>query len=168
MPKQLIGFVVVVLVIIGGYFMLKGDKEIKNEELGNANEEQSSGKKMAFSDFLKQGGAYKCEITQYVGEVANSGTMYINGKNVKGEYTTVVEGMTINSSFISLDGYAYTWSSVSPGIGFKMKTGENNTNETYAWDPSQIGDYNCENWVVDAEKFEIPKDITFQEIQSTN
>ena len=49
-----------------------------------------------------------------------------------------------------------------------MKTGENNTNETYAWDPSQIGDYNCENWVVDAEKFEIPKDITFQEIQSTN
>ena len=168
MPKQLIIFVVVVLVIVGGYFVLSGGAKIENEKLWDVSEEQSSGKKMAFSDFLKQGGAYKCEITQNIGEVENNGTMYINGKNLRGEYSTMAEGMKIDSSFISLGGYAYTWSSMTPGMGFKMKTEENDTDYTEAWDSSEVGDYNCENWVVDAEKFEVPKDITFQEIQSAN
>lgn len=168
MQKQLIGFIVVVLIIIGGYFILGGNNEVKNEEIGDISEEQSSGKKMAFSDFLKQGGAYKCEILQSMGDFTNNGTMYINGKTLRGEFSTVAEGRKMDSSFISRDGYAYTWSSMTPGMGFKIKTEESDTNYTEAWDASEVGDYNCENWVVDAGKFEIPKDINFQEIQTAN
>jgi len=98
--------------------------------------------------------------------------MYINGQNMKGEFSTVAEGRTMNSSFMSRDGYSYTWSSLTPGMGFKIKAEAETSNEgadvsgTYAWNADQIGDYNCENWVVDATKFELPKDVTFQEIQS--
>ena|SRR3989344_8373273 len=172
MSKKLIILVILVAVVVGVYFVFGGSKEVKNEELGNANEEQTAGKKMAFSQFLKQGGAYKCEVKQSMSDFENSGTMYINGQNMKGEFSTVAEGRTMNSSFMSRDGYSYTWSSLTPGMGFKIKAEAETSNDdvdtsgTYAWNADQIGDYNCENWVVDATKFELPKDVTFQEIQS--
>jgi hypothetical protein len=172
MQKKLIILVILVAVVVGAYFVFGGSKEVKNEELGNTNDEQPSGKKMAFSQFLKQGGAYKCEVKQYMSDFENSGTMYISGKNMRGEFSTVAEGRTMNSSFISRDGYSYTWSSVTPGMGFKIKAEAETSNEsagvngTYAWSADQIGDYNCESWVVDTTKFELPKDVTFQEIKS--
>ncbi|MFZ3012047.1 MAG: hypothetical protein WA060_03595 [Minisyncoccia bacterium] len=175
MSKKLIGLIVVVLVLIGGYFIFGGNKDAENEEPGNTNaEQQQTGKKMAFSEFLKQGGAYKCEVKQFLSDFENSGTMYVSGKNLRGEFSTVAEGKTMLSSFISRDGYSYTWSSLAPGMGFKIKVAENtkttdtttDTSGAYAWDADQIGDYNCENWVVDTAKFELPKDITFQEIKT--
>lgn len=172
MQKKLIILVILVAVVVGAYFVFGGSKEVKNEELGNTNDEQPSGKKMAFSQFLKQGGAYKCEVKQYMSDFENSGTMYISGKNMRGEFSTVAEGKTMTSSFISRDGYSYTWSSMTPGMGFKIKAEAETSNEsagvngTYAWSADQIGDYNCESWVVDTTKFELPKDVTFQEIKS--
>lgn len=172
MQKKLIILVILVAVVVGAYFVFGGSKEVKNEELGNTNDEQPSGKKMAFSQFLKQGGAYKCEVKQYMSDFENSGTMYISGQNMRGEFSTVAEGKTMTSSFVSRDGYSYTWSSMTPGMGFKIKAEAETANEdtdingTYAWSADQIGDYNCENWVVDATKFELPKNVTFQEIPS--
>lgn len=172
MQKKLIILVILVAVVVGAYFVFGGSKEVKNEELGNTNDEQPSGKKMAFSQFLKQGGAYKCEVKQYMSDFENSGTMYISGKNMRGEFSTVAEGKTMTSSFVSRDGYSYTWSSMTPGMGFKIKAEAETSNEsagvngTYAWSADQIGDYNCESWVVDTTKFELPKDVTFQEIKS--
>jgi hypothetical protein len=170
MQKKLIILVILVAVVVGAYFVFGGSKEVKNEELGNTNDEQPSGKKMAFSQFLKQSGAYKCEVKQYMSDFENSGTMYVSGKNMRGEFSTVAEGRTMTSSFLSRDGYSYTWSSMTPGMGFKIKAETETSNEnadingTYAWSADQIGDYNCENWVVDATKFELPKNVTFQEI----
>jgi len=174
MSKKLIGLIVVVVVIVGGYFVFSDNKGAENEELGNTNEEQTAGKKMAFSEFLKQGGAYKCEVKQSMGDFENSGTMYVSGKNLRGEYSTVAEGKTMTSSFISRDGYSYTWSSLAPGMGFKIKVVEDteapnanvDVSGTSVWNANQIGDYNCENWNVDASKFELPKGITFTEIKS--
>jgi len=172
MSKKLIILVILVAVVVGVYFVFGGSKEVKNEELGNTNDEQPTGKKMAFSQFLKQGGAYKCEVKQSMSDFENSGTMYVSGKNMRGEFSTVAEGKTMVSSFMSRDGYSYTWSSLTPGMGFKIKAEAETSNEgadingTYAWNADQIGDYNCENWVVDATKFELPKNVTFQEIKS--
>ena len=170
MSKKLIGLVILVAVVVGAYFVFGGNKGAENEELGNENEEQTSGKKMAFSEFLKQGGAYKCEVKQSMSDLENSGTMYVSGGNLRGEFSTVAEGKTFLSSFLSRDGYTYTWSSMTPGMGFKIKAEAETSDEgadingTYAWSADQIGDYNCENWVVDATKFELPKNVTFQEI----
>ena len=170
MSKKLIILVILVAVVVGAYFVFGGNKGAENGELGNANGEQTTGKKMAFSQFLKQGGAYKCEVKQSMSDFENSGTMYVSGKNMRGEFSTVAEGKTMISSFMSRDGYSYTWSSLTPGMGFKIKAEAETSNEgadingTYAWNADQIGDYNCENWVVDATKFELPKNVTFQEI----
>ncbi|MEJ0001841.1 MAG: hypothetical protein WDN09_01495 [bacterium] len=79
----------------------------------------TSGKKVAFSQFVKQGGSYKCEVKQYLSDMDNTGTVYISGGNIAGEYNTVAEGRTIDTSFVMKDGYSYTWSSMMPNMGLE-------------------------------------------------
>jgi hypothetical protein len=161
------------VVLVGGYFALTSNKVAENTQTSNNTNTEQSAKKMAFGDFVKQGGAYKCEVKQRVSDFENNGTVYINGGNMMGEYNTVAEGRMMNTSFIMKDGYSYTWSSALPNMGFKVKvetstTGNTSadTSGTYAWNASQIGDYNCEPWNVDQSKFVPPDNITFKDMTS--
>lgn len=174
MTKTIISIIVVIAVVTGGYFFFRTDAKKTNEEKVENNsvvQEQPAGKKMAFSQFVKQGGAYKCDVKQSLSDMENSGTVYINGVNISGEYSTIAEGKNIQTSFIMKDGYSYTWSSSFPSMGFKVKIPaetEGNTNAnaqgTYSWNADQIGDYNCEPWTVDQSKFTIPTTIKFNVI----
>lgn len=171
MTKTILTIIIGVAVIGGGYFLIKSNmnkvKDTSSEKAGVV-QEQPTGKKMAFSQFVKQGGAYKCEVKQSLSDMENSGTVYINGGNISGEYSTIAEGKNIQTSFMMKDGYSYTWSSSFPTMGFKVKIpteAEVNTNAntqgTYSWNADQIGDYNCESWTVDQSKFTIPTNIKF-------
>jgi hypothetical protein len=125
-------------------------------------------KKIAFSEFIKQGGSYKCMVTQTVATMTTMGTVYLDNGKVKAEFEVSVAGQTISTSMIIRDGYSYTWTSNSPTKGFKTKIatgGQGNSSAgakgTITWDGSQIGDYSCDPWVADASVFEIPKTVTF-------
>ncbi|HEY4503018.1 MAG TPA: hypothetical protein VJC14_01090 [Candidatus Paceibacterota bacterium] len=175
MLKILSSVIVVGLVVVGGYFAFNlGGSETENKEINTAEDEaETSGKKMAFSEFVKQGGAYKCEVKQSMSDMQNDGTVYISGSNMRGEYNTIAEGREMQTSFILRDGYSYTWSSLMPNVGFKVKvntdvsaSGSGSASGTYSWNAEQIGDYNCEAWTADQTKFSIPTSITFQEIKS--
>lgn len=128
------------------------------------------GKKMAFSEFIKQGGAYKCTVSQLVEGIATKGVTYIDGTMIRGEYTTNAQGMSVDSTLIVRDGYTYTWTSMAPGMGFKAKaqegTGETNTptSASYSFNAEQIGDYDCQPWSADASLFALPKDVTWTEM----
>jgi hypothetical protein len=127
---------------------------------------------MAFSEFLKQGGAYKCTVNQYMQGTDVQGTVFINGDKIHADYNIAVQGMTIDSSMTVRDGYSYTWSSMMPGTGYKSKVvtssdtsvGGTDTSGTYAWNAEQIGDYNCEAWNHDEETFALPTGVTFTEM----
>lgn len=171
MSKTLISLVILGAVLVGGYFIISGKKADNMEAVKNetANEDQvadTSGKKMAFSEFIKTGGSYKCDVKQSMSDFENSGTVYINETNIRGDFSTVAEGRTINTTFISRDGYSYTWSSALPDMGFKMKiktdASASADSENYSWNAEQIGDYNCEAWVGDESKFAIPTNINFK------
>jgi hypothetical protein len=116
------------------------------------------------------GGSYKCEVKQAFSDMENSGTVYIAGGNIRGEYTTIAEGRTIDTSFIMKDGYSYTWSSALANIGFKTKINTKasgagaESSGTYSWNASQIGDYNCEPWTADEKTFETPAGMSFKEV----
>ncbi len=134
----------------------------------------SGGKKMAFSQFVKQGGSYKCTVNQYLGEVGGSSTKgitYIDGGKIRGEYSTQTQGLSIDTTFIVRDGYSYTWTSMMPNTGFKSRVstevkaeGSAATSGTYSFNSEQIGDYDCEAWTSDASKFNIPTSVTFKEV----
>ncbi len=130
-----------------------------------------SGKKMAFSEFIKQGGAYKCTVNQYVQDMEMKGTVYINGDMVRGEYAMQVQGMNVDSNMVVRDGYTYSWSSMMP-TGYKSKivapeettNPDTGTSGTYSWNAEQIGDYNCESWSPDEAIFALPAGMTFTEM----
>lgn len=126
-----------------------------------------SGKKIAFSEFMKKSGSYKCTVTQTVATMTTNGTVYLDEGKVKADFAVSVAGQSFNTSMIVRDGYSYTWTSNSPTKGFKTKiaggTESNSTSSkgTYTWDGSQIGEYSCDSWVAEASMFEVPKTVTF-------
>lgn len=185
MSKTMIVVLVVGVIIVGGYFIMSKNK-IKDSVLTENTEtvntgaemttkeaEQPTGKKMAFSQFIKQdSGSYKCEVKQYMSDFENSGTVYINKGNIRGDFSTVAEGQKMDSSFIQKDGYTYNWSSAAPNMGVKIAVTTNTESGTdaqmqgtYSWDAKQIGDYTCQEWVADESKFSVPTSVTFTEIK---
>jgi hypothetical protein len=154
MSKTTISILVVALVVVGGYFIVKAKKAESPEVANMETNTQSTPKKMAFSEFIKQGGAYKCDVKQSMSDMENSGTVYIDGTMISGEYSTIAEGRKMDTNFILKDGYSYTWSSTLPGMGFKIKIPESANDNVdasasgdYSWNANQIGDYNCEPWM---------------------
>lgn len=170
MQKTIISLVILGVVLVGSYFIIKNGKDVNTTPVVsneiNTNEETPApeGKKIAFSEFVKQGGTYKCDTKQTMSDFENNGTIYINGTDMRGDFTTVAEGKTIKASMILKDGYSYNWSSAS-NMGFKMKTVKDSAtdeSDLYAWNADQIGDYNCEPWTVDESIFTPPTNITFK------
>jgi len=127
--------------------------------------EKPAGKKMAFSEFMKQGGSYQCDVTQTVATMTTSGKVYIHDKLVSGKFSVSVAGQTVETNMIMRDGFSYTWTNLGKNTGIKTKVDAPATGgtapSTMTWTGAQIGDYNCEPWTADDTKFEIPTTITF-------
>lgn len=172
--KIIIAVIIIVLLGVGGYMLFAGQDEAmvtaENSSDANTNQE-SDGKKMAFTEFMKQGGTYKCEVNQNVGDTTTKGTTYMDGGMIRGEYVTQVQGMTVSSYSIIRDGYSYGWSSMAPTMGYKVKIDtaaaantNTSTSGSYTFNAETIGDYNCEAWTADASMFALPAGVTFREV----
>jgi len=176
MSKTWVSVLIVVLVLVGGYFAFRGGRtEVTENETGGEQEGiVETSKKMAFSEFVKQDGSYKCDVKQAMSDFENEGTVYISEGNISGEFTTIAEGRPMQTMFMMRDGYSYTWSSALPNMGFKVKVnttlgdGGTDTSGTYSWNANQIGDYNCEAWNADQSKFSIPTNVKFQEMNAVS
>lgn len=186
MSNKVIATMVGVVVVLGGvYFAMSGNNssgEMANENpnsiaVGEPNPsapaENTSGKKMSFDAFLKQGGSYVCTVNQSVEGIDSKGTVYIDKGNIRGDFNTSVAGMNVDTYFIVKDKYTYTWSNMMQGKGFKAPvSAEGNgdsstkTSDQYSFNAEQIGDYDCQPWSVDSSKFALPSGITFTEIKN--
>jgi hypothetical protein len=163
--------VVAVLVLVGfvAFWPGKIDTVVNTDSEQAAQQEQQDGKKKAFSEFLKEGGTYKCTVHQYVNDTDTTGTAYIHDGMIRGEYATSVQGRSIEATVIVRDGYAHSWTSMAPTMGFRSKvetdpeTGATGTTGTYSYNTDQIGDYDCQPWTADSSKFELPAGVTFRE-----
>ena len=131
---------------------------------------KASGKKMAFTEFMSKGGAYKCDVTQIVATMTTKGTVYMHDALVRAEFSNSVAGQSLNTTMIARDGYMYSWTSLTPNKGYKTKLAADTTPKpgqpaTYTWNGSQVGDYDCQAWKADDSLFDLPKTVTFAEQQ---
>ncbi len=170
--KTIIVVLVVGVVTFGGYKLANKNKqvtEVRTEEQQTPKETQApTAKKMAFSEFAKQNGSYQCTFSQ-ISDFNSSGTVYMSGGKMRGEFKTIAEGREVSSSALIRDGYIYTWSSAAPKFGAKMavKTeGQVNTSGVYSWDTTQVGDYDCDPWTPDEATFVVPTSVTFTLVKS--
>ncbi len=169
--KILIAAVAVAILGTIGYVAIQpGKTETVVNETPEQRASQPTGKKMAFSQFIKEGGTYKCIVHQSVSGTDTTGTTYLHQGMIRGEYSTSIQNMNIDATVIVRDGYAHSWTSIAPTMGFKSKvvtdeaTGSLGTTGTYSYNTDQIGDYDCQPWTADVSLFELPTGITFKEV----
>lgn len=174
----LFGKAVATILILGGgflgYFLYSFSGTPSSEmPLTNATTtDVSASKKIPFAELIKQGGSYRCEVKQYYQNTETVGTVYTGKGNVYAEYSMKVMGQVFDTNFILVGDTTYTWTSMTPGSGFKTKTAtgavastsQQGDTTTYSWNAEQIGDYTCSDWVYDEAQFTPPKGITFKSL----
>lgn len=129
-------------------------------------------------DLIKLGKTLKCTYSTDTQGTSMSGTSYIAGKNMRGDFeSTDPTGNKIQSHMISDGTWAYTWTSASPQ-GFKMNISDA---ESKTSTPSASGstngqnldafknnvDFNCNPWIEDASLFQVPSDIKFTDFSES-
>jgi hypothetical protein len=176
--KIALGIAIAVALGTAGFYGFKDGKEATQEENVTSTQpstESQTGKKIAFDQLAQQKGTHKCTVNQHVGEITTKGTVYMDKGFLRGEFAADYSGQKVNVYFIMRDGFTYTWNSMMPTQGFKIKNDTTvqvadtkagvsgnitaNTSNGYL---DQIGDYQCEDWTADQTLFTLPTNITFK------
>src|SRR3989344_1305489 len=114
----------------------------------------------------ESGKSYKCTITTVAEGISVKGTVYVSGKNVRGDFdTTVPVAGAMQAHVITTTDSVYTWTSMSTQ-GFKSArtdsgTGGVATAPGQALDLNQSYAYNCVLSATDAATFTPHANITF-------
>lgn len=172
MNKTLLIVLVALVLVVGGYFYFTGEQnEMVQDTTSGEVTQKPTGKKIAFTEFIKQGGSYKCTVNQNTGDTETSGTMFISKDLMRGMFETNTQGAKVSSNILVRDGFTYSWSSAMPqGVKMAVVKGETTPNEnigtsgTYSWNADQIGDYDCEAWNADQATFAVPSNIEFMDL----
>lgn len=124
----------------------------------------------SMTDLLARGGDYKCVFTHSTDVADSSGTVYISGKKMRGDFKSNTKPTTTSvESHMIMDGeFYYMWSSAMPS-GLKMKISEETTasadsNASTGMDVNQELDYSCEVFAVTETQFSLPAGVTFTEL----
>ncbi len=177
MKTSAIWTLVLMVAVAGGavaYFQFAGSPESAIEESqSTAESENETVESQAgtfsgtFADLAKRGGNYICTVDHSTDVTRTSGTTYIAGDRIRGDFSSQVQGFNVDSHMVMKEGFIYTWSSMAPA-GFKIPAGEAEGDADaqmqaqYA-DMKQSYEYDCSPWSVDESKFTLPS-ITFQAI----
>ncbi len=121
-------------------------------------------------ELMARGGNHKCTFTQEVENSKSTGTVYISGQKLRGDFksdvTAAGANMSIESHMISDGEFMYSWSSMMP-TGFKMKIAETGATATttpsnqQSFDSNQKLEYTCVAWTPDEAQFTLPTNVTF-------
>ena len=189
MSKIIIGLVLGVAVVGGGYVYMniKGagvvpaaDTNTVSETGDVAAREKGSGMasgKRSLNDLVAAGGNYVCTFSSEDPNAKNSGTVYISGENMRGDFESVISvvKMTVQSHMIHYGGFIYTWSDAAPGMGIKMArvaggtaaaTDEGAMSGQQSFDAGVAMEYDCKEWTPDLAKFDLPSKVKFTEIKT--
>lgn len=156
--------IIVGIVILGAVLLVMYYTSMPNVKNGSMMSSKN-GKKMAFSQFVKQNnGSYECDVKQYNGEIESEGKVYIGNNTVRADIITKLGDQNVTNVLVVKDGYTYTWTS-NPNIpGLKIKNNVNTTAESEQF--SSIGDYSCKEWEPSGAMLNIPTSIDFKEVNN--
>ena len=159
MNKKILVIVVAALLLLGGgYFFLNSRKSITLP--GSQTSAPSS-----LKDLITKGIPQSCTFS---GE-GESGSVFVSGKKVRGDFDTTVEGKVTKSHMIVDGNTSYLWTD-DQKEGFKMtfdvsavdaspEPGTATSGESF--DANANMNYKCSPWLEDSSKFALPSGVTF-------
>ncbi len=167
---MMIGAVVVAILVVaaGAFFVLSG-KSTGTQEANVAEDSQMTDESMmegkSIKDLMAFKGNQQCTFADTEG--GSSGTVYVGGGKMRGDFESVSDATTINSHMISDAEYVYVWTDGQTS-GFKMlisdmeKMNESaDTTTPKTVDVDKRLDYDCSSWSVDNTKFTAPTNVKF-------
>lgn len=123
----------------------------------------------SFFDLATRGGNYTCTISSSGTNNSTTGTVYVSGANVRGEFTTTASGRTVDSNMLKLADKVYVWGAGMPqgiimdatmtdtsGESPAMSGSGKEMQQEYGWDCVATG--------ADASKFVKPSNIEFMDL----
>jgi hypothetical protein len=108
-------------------------------------------------------GSVTCTVN-VAGTNPSSGTVYVSGGKMRGDFTTTIQGKSMHASMINDGTYMYSWSTMAPeGVKIKVTAGAaaSGASAHAGVNPSTNVNYNCSPWTVDAGQFTPPSAISF-------
>ena len=157
---------VVVVLGIGAYIATQGGVspttpggESNNTQLDTASD---SNQPTSLKVLLAAGIAQKCTVSSATANSSSSGTVYLAQGMMRGEFTSVSGGQTVESHMIVKDNTSYVWSDMMPQW-FKMSFGAmgSGAGNQGGVDVNAQANYSCTPWAADQGMFELPASVTF-------
>jgi len=177
--NSIVGIIAGVAIIGGaGYYLVRGSTSVAPEAAVTETQEKEDRATAptgevspkftgSFADLAARGGSWKCTIDSSTAQVVSSGTVYVLGSNVRGDFTTAVQGFgNVESHMIADGAYIYTWSPMMPqGAKTKMSSvPQSGITQTSGQSVSsnQSYSYDCQPSSPDTTLFTLPANVTFK------
>lgn len=174
MNKKIGTGLAVVVIALGAYFVFgsknkPNDVLLKNEKTAVEEAQvKSENQAKSLKDLVMAGRPQKCSFSQVVENSESSGTYYISGKKVRGDYNVKVSEQNVVGHMLLDGSTVYTWSD-GQKEGFKMEITESPNTESMNPEQKNVNieqklDYKCESWKADEEVFVLPKEVSFKSL----
>lgn len=170
MKKQIISWVVVAILAVGGFWLYQYGNKI---EMPKVTENGEISGNYSIESIMALGQPYVCNFDKSDSTSRIVGVIHTDGKNIYGEFrikTDLVKN-EFNSFLLVRDKQAYTWTSLAP-MGYKSVVAKSaNTNASPVEQSQIVGtrdkiEYQCKLWnKVESTFFEVPSFITFSELK---
>lgn len=167
MNMKLVGIIVAVAVVGGGIYAFTGSN-------GTSVDENSSEKELqTFGALVARGESVECTFEHDDGINMSNGVAYMTdgAERIRGDFTVIHNGETMEGHMIRKDGYNYVWGSFYPQ-GVKMRVTEENRNEFVSGNDDgeatidENTEFECTSWRVDDSKFDLPAGIEFIDVMA--
>jgi hypothetical protein len=180
MSKKLIITIVVFVLLLGGaaaaYFVSNNNDNNQQAENTENTSQTTSGDQTSLKSLLAQNRNLTCSYSGTDGSGnQNSGTVYIAGERVRGNFVLVYpDGKQYKSNMIQDGTYMYLWEDGSvEGFRYDISKfrGEDDANkddspQNQGIDQDQQFNFDCQNWTVDESKFQVPANVNFADFSA--
>ena len=155
--KALIGLVALIIIGVGAY-MIWG----RSGGYGPTSIVPVGGGSQSIQQLVALGKPITCTFSTTTASGSQQGTIYISDGKVAGDFTADATGAgTINAHMIVRDNTSYVWTSASTQ-GFKSTvTASSTSGQSQGLDYSAQMNYECQSWIADSSKFNLPTTISF-------
>lgn len=174
MSKNLVVTIVVVLIVAaasGGYIFMNRT-QTSPAVTGNQDFSENPSpvmEKTTLKELISMSGSHQCEFSDL--ESGSAGEVYLAEGKMRGDFSSKVNGDTVNSHMINDGNNIYIWMD-NQATGFKtslqvmeeMSKEEGMTGVNQTVDLNKQVEYKCQERSVDGAKFAVPTEIKFQDI----
>ena len=181
-PMLLLGIALVIALLLAGFFLIKKSSLTKSLDKSNGSTQKTTEESGTVSGTLAQligmGKNMQCTFNYADKTYSNKGTMYVSGKNVRGDFDSVIDGKVSNMHMIHVDQYSYIWGSTMPegikmkdsavptGAGARAVEGNAGAQANQYFDANKKVDYKCAPWNANQSLFTVPEGVTFRDFSA--